>query len=74
MKESSFRWNSIVRNLASHNAGRKILMDLEHELRVMDQARFTADGTHFVSMEGQGWMNRIIQERLDELEFELFDT
>ena len=32
------RWNNILRNLASRNAGRMILMDIEHELRAMDQA------------------------------------
>ena len=40
----------------------------------MDQARFTTDETHFDSTEGQGWMNRVFQEQLDELEVELFDT
>ena len=63
-----------MRNLASRNAGRKILMDIEHELRAMDQARLTTDGIHFVSIEGQAWLNRVFQERLDELEVELFDT
>ena len=29
-------WNNILRNLASRNAGRMILMDIEHELRAMD--------------------------------------
>ena len=48
-------------------------MDLEHELRAMDQARFTKDGVRFESMEGQAWMNRVFQERLDELEAKLFD-
>ena len=33
------RWNNIVRNLASGNAGRVILMDLELELRALGQAR-----------------------------------
>ena len=68
------RWNNIVRNLASRNAGRMVMMDLEHELRAMDQARFTADGIHFDSIEGQCWMNRVFQKRLDELEVEIFDT
>ena len=49
-------------------------MDLEHELRAMDQTRFNTDGIHFDSIEGQGWMNRVFQERLDMLEVELFDT
>ena len=39
--ERVIRWNNIVRTLASRNAGRFILMDLEHEPRVLDQARFT---------------------------------
>ena len=63
-----------MRNLASRNAGRMILMDIEHELRAMDQARLTTDGIHFDRIEGQAWMNRVFQERLDEMEVELFDT
>ena len=51
-----------------------ILMDIEHELTAMDQARLTTDGIHFDSIEGQAWLNRVFQERLDELEAELFDT
>ena len=72
--EGVVRWNNILRNLASRNAGRMILMDVEHELRAMDQARLTTDGIHFDSIEGQAWLNRVFQERLDELEAELFDT
>ena len=72
--ERVIRWNNIVRYLASRNAGRMILMDLEHELRAMDQARFKSDGIHFDSIEGQAWMSRVFQGQLDELEFELFDT
>ena len=72
--EGVVRWNHILRNLASRNAGRMILMDIEHELRAMDQARLTTDGIHFDSVEGQAWLNRVFQERLDELEVELFDT
>ena len=72
--EGVVRWNNILRNLASRNAGRMILMDIEHELRVMDQARLTTDGIHFDNTEGQAWLNRVFQERLDELEVELFDT
>ena len=49
-------------------------MDIEHELRAMDQARLTTDGIHFDSIEGQAWMNRVFQERLDEMEVELHDT
>ena len=49
-------------------------MDIEHELRAMDQARLTTDGIHFDSIKGQAWLNRVFQERLDELEVELFDT
>ena len=67
--EGVVRRNNILRNLASRNAGRMILMDIEHELRAMDQARLTTDG-----IEGQAWLNRVFQERLDELEAELFDT
>ena len=63
-----------MRNLASRNAGQMILMDIEHELRAMDQARLTTDGIHFDSIEGQTWMNRVFQERLEEMEVELFDT
>ena len=72
--EGVVRWNNILRNLASRNAGRMILMDIEHELRAMDQARLTTDGIHFDSIEGQACLNRVFQERLDELEAELFDT
>ena len=67
-------WNNILRNLASRNAGRMILMDNEHELRAMDLARVTTDGIHFDSTEGQSWMKPVFQERLDEMEVELFDT
>ena len=67
-------WNNILRNLASRNAGRMILMDIEHELRAMDQARLTTDGILFDSIEGQAWLNRVFRERLVELEVELFDT
>ena len=49
-------------------------MDIEHELRAMDQARLTTEVIHFDSIEGQAWLNRIFQERLDELEVEIFDT
>ena len=49
-------------------------MDIEHKLKAMDQARLTTDGIHFDSIEGQAWMNRVFQERLDEMEVELFDT
>ena len=45
--EGVVRWNKILRNLASRNAGRMILMDIERELRAMDQARLTTDGIHF---------------------------
>ena len=49
-------------------------MDIEHELRAMDQARLTTDGIHFDRIEGQAWLNRVFQERLDEMEVEPFDT
>ena len=49
--EGLIRWNSILRNLASQNARRMILMDIEHELRAMDQARLTTNGIHFDSIE-----------------------
>ena len=71
--EGVIRWNNIVRNLASRNAGRMIPMDIEHELRAIDQGRLTTDGIHFDSIEGQAWMNRLFQQRLDDLEVELFD-
>ena len=48
-------------------------MDLEHELRAMDQAQFTTDEVRFDSIGGQAWINRVFQEQLDELEVELFD-
>ena len=72
--EGFVRWNNILRNLASRNAGRLIMMDIEHELRAMDQARLTTDGIHFDSIEGHAWLNRVFQERLDEMEVELLDT
>ena len=72
--EGVVRWNNILRNLASRNAGRMILMDIEHELRAMDQARLTTDRIYFDRIEGQSWLNRVFQERLDELEAELIDT
>ena len=72
--EGVVRWNNILRNLASRNAGRIVLMDIEHELRAMDQARLTTGGIHFDSIEGQDWFNRVFQERLDELDEGLFDT
>ena len=72
--EGVVRLNNILRNLASRNAGRMILMDIEHELRAIDQARLNTNGIHFDSIEGQAWLNRVFQERLDELEAELFDT
>ena len=49
-------------------------MDLEYELRALDQARFTSDRIRFDSIEGQGSINRVFKERLDALEVELFDT
>ena len=65
-------------NLASRNAGRNILMDLEHGLRALIQARFINDGIHYDSIEGQGWMNRVFQKRLEDFAFfvlfALFDT
>ena len=36
-KEGVVRWNNILRNVVSWNAGRMILMDIEYELRAMDQ-------------------------------------
>ena len=42
--EGVTRWNNILRNLACRNAGKVILMDIEHELKAMDQARLTTDG------------------------------
>ena len=72
--EKVIRWNNILRNLASRNAGRMILMDIEHELSAMNQARLTTDGIHFDSIEGQAWINRFFQERLDEIEVEIIDT
>ena len=34
----------------------------------------TTDGIHFDIIKGQAWLNRVFQERLDELEVQLFDT
>ena len=71
--EGVIRWNNILRNLASRNAGRMILMGIEHKLRAMDQARLTTDGIQFDGIEGQAWLNRVFQERLGEMEVELFN-
>ena len=49
-------------------------MNIEHELRAMDQARLTTNCINFDTIEGQAWLNRVFQERLDEMEVELFDT
>ena len=72
--EKLMRSNNIVRNLASRNAGKMILMVLEHELRALDQARFTPDVIYFDSTEGHSWMDRVFQEQLHELEGKLFDA
>ena len=53
--------------MASRNAGRMILMDIEHELRALGQARLTTDGIRFDSIEGKAWMNRVAQGRKTEL-------
>ena len=49
-------------------------MDIDHELRAMDQARMITDGIQFISIEGQAWLNRVFQEELGEMEVELFDA
>ena len=65
------RWNNIVRILASRNDGRLVLIDLEHELKALDQSRFTNDGIHPDTKEGQAWMNLVFPEQ-NELDIELF--
>ena len=50
--EGVIRWNNILRNMESRNAEQKIVLDIEHELRAMDQARLTTNGIHFDSIEG----------------------
>ena len=50
------------------------MLDNEHELRAIDQARLTTDGIHFDSIEAQAWLDQVFQERPDEMEVELFDT
>ena len=72
--ERTVAWKIIVRNLVSCNAERLVLMDQEYELRALDQFRFNVDGIHFDTVEGQAWMMRVFQERLDKLEIELSDT
>ena len=47
---------TIVRNLASYNARRMILLHLDHELRALDQARHTTNGINVDIIEGQGWI------------------
>ena len=69
--EGVIRWNNILRNLASRNAARMILVNNEHELRAMNQTRLTTNGIHFDSIEGQDWIKRVFQELLDEMEVEL---
>ena len=54
-----------MRNLANRAAEPMISMDLERELRALDKARFTTDGKHFDSIEGQAWTSRVLQERLE---------
>ena len=56
--EKVVKWKNIVRNLASRNTRRMILMKLEHELRALDHVRFNTDGILFDSIEDQAWMNR----------------
>ena len=69
------RWNNILRNLANRNAGRMILMDIEHELRAMDQARLTTDGIHFDSIEGTGLVESSLPRTVGmSWKHELFDT
>ena len=63
-----------MRNSASRKSGRMILINLELELRALAQARFTTDGIQFDSIEGEGWINCLFHERLDEIEVELFGT
>ena len=63
--EGAIKWNNILRNLASRNAGQMILMDIEHELRAIDQAKLTTDDIHSDSIEGQAWLNRVFQWRYD---------
>ena len=63
-----------MRNLASRNAVRMTLMDLENDLRALDPARFTTDGIHSGSIKRQAWVNRAFQENLDKVEVELIDN
>ena len=74
LNERTVNLNNIVRNLASCNAEILVLMVLEYELRALSQTRFTVNAVHFNTTEGQAWMTREFQERLDELEVELLDT
>ena len=71
--ERTVRWNNTVCNLPSRNPGRLVLMDLEYELRAQDQPRFTVDGIHIDTIEGQAYMNSVLQERLNELEIDWSD-
>ena len=61
--ERCVRQHIIVQKLASRNTERLVLRDLEHELRALDQSRFTTDG-----------MNHVFQERVSEPEIVLFET
>ena len=73
-REKAQRRSNQVEQHPEESCKSDCLMDIEHELGAMDQARLTTDGIHFDSIEGQAWLNRVFQEQLDELEKELFDT
>ena len=72
--ERFVRWNNIVRSLANRNDGQVILMDLEHNLRALDQTRIFIGGILLDNIKGRAWMNRFFQDRLNDLKFKLFDT
>ena len=63
-EEAQWEFTTLWPKFNSRNAAQMILMDIEHELRAMDQARLNTDGIHFDSVEGQAWMNRVFQQRL----------
>ena len=51
-----------------------MLMNLVHKLISMDQSRLTVESINFDRVEGQTWMNCVLQEQVKELDNELSET
>ena len=56
------RRNNIVRNIPRRNAGRLVVMNLDYELKSMDQSRLRVAVIHFASLEAEAYMYRVFQE------------